>query len=205
MTTLSDFSAAAIDGTDTDLSAYDGKVVLVVNTASQCGFTGQYKGLQQLHDTYEDQGLVVLGFPCNQFGGQEPGDEAQIGEFCQRNYGVTFPMFAKVEVNGAQTHPLWKWLKKEKGGLLGIDAITGHHARWCGPAPKGVVSVGAQVRAHGEEIPATAWADREADGEHVEVRLARRIRGVSPGQSVVLYDGTRVVGSATIAVARLSR
>ena len=86
MTTLSDFSAAAIDGTDTDLSQYDGKVVLVVNTASQCGFTGQYKGLQQLQDTYADQGLVVLGFPCDQFGNQEPGNEAEISDFCERSH-----------------------------------------------------------------------------------------------------------------------
>ena len=119
MTSLSDFSAAAIDGTDTDLAQYDGKVVLVVNTASQCGFTGQYKGLQQLQDTYADQGLVVLGFPCDQFGNQEPGDEAEISDFCERNFGVTFPMFAKVDVNGDEAHPLFDWLTSEKGGLLG--------------------------------------------------------------------------------------
>ena len=119
MTTLSDFSAAAIDGTDTDLSQYDGKVVLVVNTASQCGFTGQYKGLQQLQDTYADQGLVVLGFPCDQFGNQEPGDEAEISEFCERNFGVTFPLFSKVDVNGDDAHPVYKWLREEKRGLLG--------------------------------------------------------------------------------------
>ncbi len=119
MTSLSDFSAVAIDGTDTDLSAYDGKVVLVVNTASQCGFTGQYKGLQHLQDTYADQGLVVLGFPCDQFGGQEPGNEAEISEFCERNFGVTFPLFAKVDVNGDGAHPLWTWLKESRGGMLG--------------------------------------------------------------------------------------
>ncbi len=119
MTSLTDFSAVAIDGTDTDLSAYEGKVVLVVNTASQCGFTGQYKGLQQLQDTYADQGLVVLGFPCDQFGGQEPGDEAEISEFCERNFGVTFPLFAKVEVNGKGEHPLYTWLKESRGGMLG--------------------------------------------------------------------------------------
>ena len=119
MTTLSDFSAAAIDGTDTDLSQYDGKVVLVVNTASQCGFTGQYKGLQELHDTYEDQGLVVLGFPCDQFGNQEPGNESEISDFCERNFGVTFPLFSKVEVNGDEAHPLFEWLKDSKGGMLG--------------------------------------------------------------------------------------
>ena len=119
MTSLSDFSAAAIDGTDTDLAQYDGKVVLVVNTASQCGFTGQYKGLQQLQDSYADQGLVVLGFPCDQFGNQEPGDEAEISDFCERNFGVTFPLFSKVDVNGDDAHPLFEWLKDSKGGLLG--------------------------------------------------------------------------------------
>ncbi|WP_210439371.1 glutathione peroxidase [Nocardioides xinjiangensis] len=119
MTSLTDFSAVAIDGTDTDLSAYDGKVVLVVNTASQCGFTGQYKGLQQLQDAYGDRGLVVLGFPCDQFGGQEPGDEAEISEFCERTFGVTFPLFAKVEVNGKGEHPLYTWLKESRGGMLG--------------------------------------------------------------------------------------
>jgi glutathione peroxidase len=119
MTTLGDFKATAIDGTETDLSAYEGKVVLIVNTASQCGLTGQYAGLQELHDTYADRGFTVLGFPCNQFGEQEPGDEAEIASFCDRNYGVTFPMFAKVDVNGDDTHPLFAWLKKEKGGLLG--------------------------------------------------------------------------------------
>ena len=119
MTTLGDFKATAIDSTETDLSAYEGQVVLIVNTASKCGLTGQYAGLQELHDTYADRGFTVLGFPCNQFGEQEPGDEADIASFCDRNYGVTFPMFAKVDVNGDDTHPLFGWLKKEKGGLLG--------------------------------------------------------------------------------------
>ena len=94
-------------------------MVLVVNTASQCGFTGQYKGLQELQDSYADQGLVVLGFPCDQFGNQEPGDEAEISDFCERNYGVTFPLFSKVDVNGDDAHPLFEWLKDAKGGLLG--------------------------------------------------------------------------------------
>ena len=119
MTTLHDFKATAIDGTETDLSQYAGKVVLVVNTASQCGLTPQYQGLQELYDTYADRGLVVLGFPCDQFGHQEPGDEQEISAFCERNYGVTFPMFAKVDVNGDDTHPVWAWLKEAKGGLLG--------------------------------------------------------------------------------------
>jgi glutathione peroxidase len=118
-TSLGDFKATSIDGRPVDLSKYDGQVVLVVNTASECGFTGQYAGLQELHDTYAERGFTVLGFPCDQFGGQEPGDEAEIAAFCQRNYGVTFPMFEKVEVNGAGAHPLFTWLRSEKGGLLG--------------------------------------------------------------------------------------
>lgn len=119
MSTLSDFSAAAIDGTDTPLSAYADKVVLVVNTASQCGFTPQYKGLESLYQQYRDLGLVVLGFPCDQFGHQEPGSESDIQDFCELNFGVSFPMFSKVEVNGHQAHPLYQWLCGQKSGLLG--------------------------------------------------------------------------------------
>ncbi|WP_148616454.1 glutathione peroxidase [Nocardioides rubriscoriae] len=119
MTSLQDFSATTLDGQPVDLSAYAGKVVLVVNTASQCGFTPQYEGLQKLWETYGEQGFVILGFPCDQFGHQEPGDEAAIGAFCQKNYGVTFPMMSKIEVNGDGAHPLYQWLRKEKGGLLG--------------------------------------------------------------------------------------
>ena len=118
MTSLSDFSATAIDGTDTDLAQYDGKVVLVVNTASQCGLTGQYKGLQQLQDTYADRGLVVLGFPCDQFGNQEPGGDAEIAGFCERNFGVTFPLTAKADVRGKNQHPLYAELTRFKNGLL---------------------------------------------------------------------------------------
>jgi glutathione peroxidase len=119
MTTLGDFTATSIDGTDIDLATYAGDVVLVVNTASECGFTSQYQGLQELHETYGDRGLVVLGFPCDQFGGQEPGDESAIADFCERRFGVTFPLFAKVDVNGSAAHPLWVWLKESRGGLLG--------------------------------------------------------------------------------------
>jgi glutathione peroxidase len=119
MTTLQDFSARANDGTDVDLAAYSGQVVLVVNTASQCGFTPQYQGLQELHQAYADQGFSVLGFPCDQFGHQEPGDDAEIAGFCERSFGVTFPLFSKVEVNGDGAHPLYEWLRSEKGGLLG--------------------------------------------------------------------------------------
>ena len=118
-TTISDFFATTLAGEPQDLSAYDGQVVLVVNTASECGFTPQLTGLEELWQEFRDRGLVVLGFPCNQFGGQEPGDAEQIGAVCQRNYGVTFPMFDKVDVNGDDAHPLFDWLRSEKGGMLG--------------------------------------------------------------------------------------
>ena len=130
MTTLSDFSATTLTGQERDLSDYAGKVVLVVNTASKCGLTPQYEGLEALYQEFKDDGLVVLGFPCNQFGSQEPGTEDEIGEFCQMNYGVSFPMFAKIDVNGAKAHPLWKWLKDEKGGLLGIGAIKWNFSKF---------------------------------------------------------------------------
>jgi glutathione peroxidase len=119
MTTLSDFTATTLTGEEQPLSAYDGKVALVVNTASECGFTPQYQGLQELHVTYADEGLAVLGFPCNQFGGQEPGDADEIGAFCEKNYGVTFPLFEKVDVNGADAHPLFRWLREETSGFGG--------------------------------------------------------------------------------------
>ncbi|MCW2773586.1 MAG: hypothetical protein JWN91_1912 [Nocardioides sp.] len=119
MSGLANFSARAIDGSDVDLATYSGEVVLVVNTASQCGFTPQYQGLQQLHDEYAEQGFAVLGFPCDQFGGQEPGDDAEIAGFCERNFGVTFPLFSKVDVNGDRAHPVFQWLRAQKGGLLG--------------------------------------------------------------------------------------
>lgn len=119
MTSLHDFKATAIDGRETDLASYDGTVVLVVNTASKCGLTPQFEGLQELYDQYGDRGFTILGFPCDQFAHQEPGTEDEIAEFCQRNYGVSFPMFAKIDVNGKDAHPLYQWLKKEQGGLIG--------------------------------------------------------------------------------------
>jgi glutathione peroxidase len=119
MTTISDFHATSIDGQDVDLASYAGEVVLVVNTASQCGFTPQYAGLQKLQDTYAERGFAVLGFPCDQFGHQEPGSEEEIASFCESSFGVSFPMFAKIDVNGADTHPLYAWLKDEQSGLLG--------------------------------------------------------------------------------------
>jgi glutathione peroxidase len=121
MTTISDFHATSIDGEDVDLASYAGKVVVVVNTASQCGLTPQYAGLQQLYVDYADQGLVVLGFPCDQFGHQEPGTEDDIAAFCESSFGVTFPMFAKIDVNGDDTHPLYQWLKSKQSGVLGKD------------------------------------------------------------------------------------
>ncbi|HEY9144633.1 MAG TPA: glutathione peroxidase [Arenimonas sp.] len=123
MTTAFDFSAQAIDGSPQSLDAYRGKVLLVVNTASKCGFTPQYEGLEQLWRDYKDRDLVVLGFPCDQFGHQEPGDADEIRNFCSLTYDVSFPMFDKVQVNGAAAHPLWKWLKSEKAGLLGLEGI----------------------------------------------------------------------------------
>src|SRR3954469_17816550 len=117
------YSAARLDGAVEKLDRYRGRVLLIVNTASQCGFTPQYAGLEALYKKLEPAGLTVLGFPCNQFGAQEPGDEAAIGAFCEKNYGVTFPMFAKVDVNGATAHPLWRYLTKDKPGFLGTEAI----------------------------------------------------------------------------------
>ena len=119
MPTLSDFTATTITGEEQPLSAYAGQVALVVNTASKCGFTPQFEGLEQLHEKYADQGLTVLGFPCNQFGEQDPGANDEIGAFCQQNYGVSFPMFGKIDVNGDTAHPLYQWLRTEKKGLLG--------------------------------------------------------------------------------------
>lgn len=123
MTTAYDFSAKTITGTDTSLQDYQGKVTLVVNVASKCGFTPQYKGLEAIHKQYADRGFAVLGFPCDQFGHQEPGDEAEIMQFCSLTYDVSFPMFAKVKVNGDDAHPLYKHLKSEATGLLGTEGI----------------------------------------------------------------------------------
>lgn len=123
MSEFYDFSANSLQGQETDFSAYRGKVVLVVNTASKCGFTYQYEGLQALHDKYKDKGLVILGFPCNQFGQQEKGSASEITEFCQLNYGVSFQMFEKVDVNGPSAHPVFEFLKRNKKGVLGTEKI----------------------------------------------------------------------------------
>jgi glutathione peroxidase len=123
MASIYDFSAESIDGRAAPLSAYRDQVVLIVNTASRCGFTRQYEGLEKLYEKYQDRGFVVLGFPCNQFGAQEPGSEAEIKTFCSTTYSVDFPMMRKIEVNGPQAHPLYAYLKSAKKGLLGSEGI----------------------------------------------------------------------------------
>lgn len=123
MTTAHDFEARSLAGKPVALREYQGKVMLIVNTASKCGFTPQYEGLEALYRKYHERGLVVLGFPCNQFLTQEPGSAQEIGSFCQKNYGVSFPLFEKIEVNGAATHPLYRWLKKAARGVLGTQRI----------------------------------------------------------------------------------
>lgn len=123
MSTLYSFNATSLAGAPVSLDTYRGKVLLIVNTASECGFTPQYAGLQKLYDQYESRGFSVLGFPCNQFGKQEPGEAAQIGAFCERNYGVTFPMFGKIDVKGGNAHPLYRYLTDEAPGIFGLKAI----------------------------------------------------------------------------------
>lgn len=123
MTTVFDFQSTTISGLQKSLGDFRGQVLLIVNTASKCGFTPQFEGLEKLHAQYKDQGLTVLGFPCNQFGSQDPGSDREIAEFCSLNYGVTFPMFAKIDVNGDNADPLFKHLKAEAPGLLGSEGI----------------------------------------------------------------------------------
>ncbi|HUR89502.1 MAG TPA: glutathione peroxidase [Ramlibacter sp.] len=123
MTTVYDFEAQQIDGKTVALSKFKGKPMLIVNTASACGYTPQFSGLEKLHEEFGEKGLVVLGFPCNQFGAQDPGTNDDIASFCQVNYGVSFPMMAKIDVNGDKAHPLYQWLVKEAPGILGTTAI----------------------------------------------------------------------------------
>ncbi|GAB4011407.1 MAG: glutathione peroxidase [Bdellovibrio sp.] len=123
MSSIYDFKVKGIDGNEVDLSQFRGKVLVIVNTASKCGFTPQYQGLEELYQNYKDKGLVVLGFPCNQFGAQEPGDENEIKNFCNLTYKISFPMFAKIDVNGPKAAPLYEYLKSECKGLLGSEAI----------------------------------------------------------------------------------
>jgi glutathione peroxidase len=123
MTSLYDISVQTIDGQTQTLDAYRNQVLLIVNVASECGFTPQYQGLESLYQKYKNKGFVVLGFPCNQFGGQEPGSDSEIQTFCTRKFGVTFPLFSKIDVNGPETHPLYQHLKKEGKGIFGTEAI----------------------------------------------------------------------------------
>ncbi len=123
MSTLYDIPVRRLDGSETTLADWRGQVLLIVNTASQCGFTPQYAGLEALYKKYRDRGFAVLGFPCNQFGAQEPGTANEIGAFCEKNYGVSFPMFDKVDVNGQNAHPLYQLLKQQAPGILGTDGI----------------------------------------------------------------------------------
>ena len=155
MPTLADFTARAITGTEVALADYAGQVVLVVNTASQCGLTPQYAGLEELWTRYSSDGLVVLGFPCDQFGHQEPGDEAEIADFCELNFGVTFPLFAKVEVNGDAAHPLYRWLRTEQPAESG-EAIEWNFTKFL------LDRDGRVVRRYG---PATAPAEIAGDLE----------------------------------------
>jgi len=135
---LYDIDLTTIEGKPARMAEYRGKALLVVNVASKCGFTPQYAGLQALHDKYKDKGFAVLGFPCDQFGHQEPGSETEIAQFCERNYGVSFPMFAKTDVNGPNAHPLYQYLKSEKAGILGTEGIKWNFTKFL-VGPDGVV------------------------------------------------------------------
>lgn len=145
MSTLYELGAQDIEGKSRTLAEFKDKVLLVVNVASRCGFTPQYAGLEALWRKYQDRGLVVLGFPCNQFGAQEPGDEAAIGEFCSSKYDVTFPMFSKVEVNGENTHPVYRYLKKASPGVLGSEGIKWNFTKFLVDAKGNVVARYASV------------------------------------------------------------
>ncbi len=139
MPSIHDFSARRLDGSESSLGDYRGQVLLIVNTASRCGFTPQYEGLERLYRDYRARGFAVLGFPCNQFGAQEPGDADEIAGFCATNYGVSFPMFAKIEVNGDAAHPLYRHLKEAKPGLLGTEAIKWNFTKFLVDRNGGVV------------------------------------------------------------------
>ncbi|MBN9427478.1 MAG: glutathione peroxidase [Burkholderiales bacterium] len=154
MTTLYDFDADTLAGAPRSLAEYRGQVLLIVNTASQCGLTPQYAGLETLYQQYRERGFEVLGFPCNQFGGQEPGDAAQIGQFCETQYGVSFPMFAKIEVNGDGAHPLYRWLRKQAPGLLGTEAIKWNFTKFLIDRDGRVVERFAPTTAPAELAPA---------------------------------------------------
>ncbi|MCY1164351.1 Hydroperoxy fatty acid reductase gpx1 [compost metagenome] len=155
-----DFEARQINGKDIPLSEFKGKVMLIVNTASKCGFTPQFGGLEELHKSYADKGLAVLGFPCNQFGSQDPGADGEIAEFCQVNYGVSFPMMGKIDVNGPAAHPLYKWLSSEAPGLLGSKSIKWNFTKFL-------------VGKDGQVIRRYAPTDKPADlAKDIEAALA---------------------------------
>jgi glutathione peroxidase len=158
--TIYDFEAKSISGQDVALSDFRGQVLLIVNTASKCGFTPQFGGLETLHKTYAGKGLAVLGFPCNQFGSQDPGADGEIAEFCQVNYGVSFPMMGKIDVNGPAAHPLYKWLSAQAPGLLGSKAIKWNFTKFL-------------VGKDGQVIKRYAPLDKPADlAKDVEAALA---------------------------------
>ena len=160
MSSVYDFSARDIDGNERSLSEWRGKTLLIVNVASKCGFTPQYAGLEQLWRDDRDRGLMVLGFPCDQFGHQEPGDEAEIRNFCSTSYDVSFPLFAKIDVNGAGAHPLYKWLKSEGKGILGSEAIKWNFTKFL-------------VDAHGQVVKRYAPTDTpEKIGKELDRLLA---------------------------------
>lgn len=152
-----DFQALSIDGKPADLASQRGKVLLIVNTASQCGFTPQFKGLESLWQEYGEQGLVIVGFPSNEFGGQDPGSNEDIASFCELNFGVSFPMMEKIKVNGADAHPLWQWLKSQKPGFLGTELIKWNFTKF-------LVGRDGQVikRYAPNDAPASLRADIEA-------------------------------------------
>ncbi|HDX9653187.1 glutathione peroxidase [Bacillus wiedmannii] len=156
--TVYDFSAKTITGEEKSLQDYEGKALLIVNVASKCGFTPQYKGLQEVYDKYKDQGLEVLGFPCNQFGGQEPGTEADITSFCELNYGVNFPMFAKVDVKGDKAHPLYTYMTEQAPGLLGMKAVKWNFTKFL---------IGKDGKVVGRFAPQTKPVDLEVEIEKV--------------------------------------
>ncbi|EJS67645.1 glutathione peroxidase [Bacillus cereus] len=156
--TVHDFSAKTIAGEEVSLKAYEGKVLLIVNVASKCGFTPQYKGLQEVYDKYKEQGLEILGFPCNQFGGQEPGTEADITSFCELNYGVNFPMFAKIDVKGDKAHPLYTYMTEQAPGLLGMKAVKWNFTKFL---------IGRDGKVVGRFAPQTKPVDLEVEIEKV--------------------------------------
>ena len=158
--TVYDFEARDIGGKDISIATFNGKVMLIVNTASKCGFTPQFGGLEDLHKNYADKGLAVLGFPCNQFGSQDPGSDSEIAGFCQMNYGVSFPMMSKIDVNGPAAHPLYKWLSSEAPGLLGSKSIKWNFTKFL-------------VGKNGQVIKRYAPTDKPADlAKDIEAALA---------------------------------